>query len=53
MDLISYESMLNTKPKTKPTSRGGDTQLSTRTKRQIDSVPTHAQHIYRKHMPVR
>ena len=45
---MSYESMLNTKSKTKPTRRGGDKQLSTRTKRQIDSLPTHAQHIYKK-----
>jgi cation transport regulator len=45
---MSYESMLNTKSKTKPTRRGGDKQLSTRTKRQIASLPTHAQHIYRK-----
>ena len=44
---MSYESMLNTKSKTKPT-RKGDKQLSTRTKRQIASLPTHAQHIYRK-----
>ena len=45
---MSYERMLNTKSKTKPTRRGGDKQLSTRTKRQIASLPTHAQHIYRK-----
>ena len=45
---MSYGSMLNTKSKTKPTRRGGDKQLSTRTKRQIASLPTHAQHIYRK-----
>ncbi|CAN5531584.1 hypothetical protein BH18THE2_BH18THE2_26120 [soil metagenome] len=45
---MSYESMLNTKSKTKPTRRGGGKQLSTRTKRQIDSLPTHAQHIYKK-----
>jgi cation transport regulator len=45
---MSYVSMLNTKSKTKPTRRGGDKQLSTRTKRQIASLPTHAQHIYRK-----
>lgn len=29
-------------------SRGLDTQLSTRTKKQIDSLPEHAQHIYKK-----
>jgi cation transport regulator len=40
---MSCESMLNPKSKTKPTK-----QLSTRTKRQIASLPTHAQHIYRK-----
>ena len=45
---MSYESMLNTKSKTKPTRRGGGKQLSTGTKRQIDSLPTHAQHIYKK-----
>jgi hypothetical protein len=45
---MSYESMLNTKSKTKPTRRGGDKQLSARTKRQIDSLPIHAQHIYKK-----
>jgi cation transport regulator len=29
-------------------SRGLDAQLSTRTKKQIDSLPEHAQHIYKK-----
>lgn len=29
-------------------SRGSDKQLSTRTKKQIDSLPQHAQHIYKK-----
>jgi cation transport regulator len=32
-------------PKSK---RGGDEQLSARTKKQIDSLPEHAQHIYKK-----
>jgi cation transport regulator len=37
-------------PKSKrgESSRGGDKQLSTRTKKQIDSLPEHAQHIYKK-----
>ena len=47
MDLMPYETMLNTSLK-KPTSGGRDRQLSTRTKRQIASLRTHAQHIYRK-----
>lgn len=29
-------------------SRGSDKQLSTRTRKQIDSLPEHAQHIYKK-----
>ena len=29
-------------------SRGGSTKLSTRTKKQIDALPEHAQHIYKK-----
>ena len=29
-------------------SRGGSTKLSARTKKQIDALPEHAQHIYRK-----
>jgi hypothetical protein len=49
---MSYESMLNTKSKTKPTRRGGDKQLSARTKRQIDSLPIHAHTYTKKHMPV-
>ena len=40
-------SMPNTKSKTKSSGRG-DKQLSTRTKKQIDSLPKHAQHIYKK-----
>jgi cation transport regulator len=39
--------MPNTKSKTKSSGRG-DKQLSTRTKKQIDSLPKHAQHIYKK-----
>ena len=39
--------MPNTKSKTKSSERG-DKQLSTRTKKQIDSLPKHAQHIYKK-----
>jgi len=30
------------------TTSGADTRLSTRTKKQIDSLPTHAQHIFKK-----
>ncbi|MBV9175547.1 MAG: ChaB family protein [Nitrososphaeraceae archaeon] len=30
------------------TRGGGNKQLSTRTKKQIDSLPEHAQHIYKK-----
>lgn len=45
-----------TKSKTKSTKRGsgggsssrGGKQLSARTKKQIDSLPEHAQHIYKK-----
>ena len=40
-------SMPNKKSKTKFSGRG-DKQLSTRTKKQIDSLPKHAQHIYKK-----
>ena len=40
-------SMPITKSKTKSSGRG-DKQLSTRTKKQIDSLPKHAQHIYKK-----
>ena len=29
-------------------SRGGSTKLSARTKKQIDALPEHAQHIYKK-----
>ena len=29
-------------------SRGSDKQLSTRTRKQIDSLPEHVQHIYKK-----
>jgi cation transport regulator len=29
-------------------SRGGSTKLSTRTKKQIDALPEHARHIYKK-----
>ena len=39
--------MPNKKSKTKSSGRG-DKQLSTRTKKQIDSLPKHAQHIYKK-----
>jgi cation transport regulator len=39
--------MPNTKSKIKSSGRG-DKQLSARTKKQIDSLPTHAQHIYKK-----
>ena len=36
-------------PRSKRKSSGrGDKQLSTRTKKQIDSLPKHAQHIYKK-----
>ena len=40
-------SMPNKKSKTKFSGRG-DKQLSTRTKKQIDSLPKHAQHIFTK-----
>lgn len=49
--------MPSTKSKTKSTKRGsgggssssrGGKQLSARTKKQIDSLPEHAQHIYKK-----
>ena len=33
--------------RSKPT-KGGDRQISARTKKQIDSLPEHAQHIYKK-----
>jgi cation transport regulator len=39
--------MPNKISKTKSSGRG-DKQLSTRTKKQIDSLPKHAQHIYKK-----
>lgn len=32
----------------KRSSKGSDKRLSTRTKKQIDSLPEHAQHIYKK-----
>lgn len=32
----------------KKSSRGSDKRLSTRTKKQIDSLPEHAQHIYKE-----
>jgi cation transport regulator len=32
----------------KKSSSGSDKRLSTRTKKQIDSLPIHAQHIYKK-----
>jgi cation transport regulator len=35
------------KPSNRKNSRG-DTALSSRTKKQIDSLPTHAQHIFKK-----
>ena len=37
-------------PRSKSTARKSnvDTRLSTRTKKQIDSLPEHAQHIYKK-----
>jgi len=38
-----------TKPTSvKKSSKGSDKLLSTRTKKQIDSLPEHAQHIYKK-----
>ena len=47
--------MPNTRSKTKGIKRGsgggssrGGKQLSSRTKKQIDSLPEHAQHIYKK-----
>jgi hypothetical protein len=39
------------KSSSRKNSRVG-TGLSTRTKKQIDSLPTHAQHIFKKHMQV-
>jgi cation transport regulator len=39
--------MPNTKSK-RGSGGSGDKQLSTRTKKQIDSLPKHAQHIYKK-----
>ena len=37
-----------TRTGSKKSARGSDKQLSTRTKKQIDSLPEHAQHIYKK-----
>jgi cation transport regulator len=37
-----------TKTAKRKSSRVSDKQLSTRTKKQIDSLPVHAQHIYKK-----
>jgi cation transport regulator len=35
-------------PKTSKAKRKGDTGLSTRTKKQIDTLPQHGQHIFKK-----
>jgi cation transport regulator len=38
----------NKRTAVKRSSSGSDKRLSTRTKKQIDSLPIHAQHIYKK-----
>jgi cation transport regulator len=40
--------MQDTTTAKRKSSRGSDKQLSARTKKQIDSLPQHAQHIYKK-----
>src|SRR2546423_1141054 len=51
MPLYHIFHIFNVLPITKSRGRGtriGDKQLSARTKKQIDSLPQHAQHIYKK-----